>query len=69
MAQECGVRLLDYFAREELTVANAVPTAEGAIQVAMEELPITLHGAQVLVVGFGRIGQATALRLAALGAR
>ena len=62
LAQERRVCLLDYFAREELAVANAVPTAEGAIQIAMEELPITLHGAQVLVVGFGRIGQATALR-------
>lgn len=68
LAQEHGVCLLDYFAREELAVANAVPTAEGAIQIAMEQLPITLHGAQVLVLGFGRIGQATALRLAALGA-
>ena len=67
LAQERGVLLLDYFAREELAVANAVPTAEGAIQIAMEQLPITLHGAQVLVLGFGRIGQATALRLATLG--
>ena len=69
LAYERGVRLLDYFAREELTVANAVPTAEGAIQIAMEQLPVTLHSAQVLVTGFGRVGQATALRLAALGAR
>ena len=69
LARERGVRLLDYFAREELAVANAVPTAEGAIQIAMEQLPVTLHGASVLVVGFGRIGQATALRLAALGAQ
>ena len=69
LAQEHGVQLLDYFAREELAVANAVPTAEGAVQIAMEQLPVTLHGTPVLVVGFGRIGQATALRLAALGAQ
>ncbi len=69
LARERGVLLLDYFAREELAVANAVPTAEGAIQIAMEQLPVTLHGTSVLVVGFGRIGQATALRLAALGAQ
>ena len=30
-----------------------MPTAEGAIQLAMEELPITLHGARVLVIGYG----------------
>ena len=50
-------------------IANAVPTAEGAVQLAMEELPITLHGARVLVVGFGRVGKLTAHRFRALGAR
>ena len=61
--------LRDYFAREELAVLNAVPTAEGAIQIAMEELPVTLHDARALVVGFGRLGRALAPRLRALGAR
>lgn len=69
LASERGLILQDYFAREELAVANAVPTAEGAIQIALEELPITLHGARVLVIGFGRIGKALARRLAGLGAR
>lgn len=69
MAEERGLLLRDYFAREELAILNAVPTAEGAIQIAMEELPITLHEARVLVVGFGRVGRAVAQRMAALGAR
>lgn len=69
MAEERELVLRDYFAREELAVMNAVPTAEGAIQIAMEELPITLHDARVLVVGFGRLGRALAPRLRALGAR
>ena len=69
MAEERGLLLRDYFAREELAVLNAIPTAEGAIQIAMEELPVTLHGARVLVVGFGRLGKALAPRLRALGAR
>ncbi len=69
MARERGLTVHDYFAREELTVANAVPTAEGALQVAMEHLPITIHGARVLVVGFGRVGRLTAQRFAALGAK
>lgn len=57
----------DYLQREELALANAVPTAEGAIQIAMEETPRTLHGERVLLVGFGRIGMALAPRLRALG--
>ena len=50
-------------------MANAVPTAEGAVQLAMEHLPITIHGSRVLVIGFGRVGRLTAQRFQALGAR
>ena len=69
LAGQRGVAVLDYFAREELAVANAVPTAEGAVQVAMEELPLTLHSARVLILGFGRVGKLTAHRMGALGAK
>ena len=69
LAAERGVVLRDYFAREELAVLNAIPTAEGAIQIALEEMPTTLHDSRVLIVGFGRIGQALAPRLRGLGAR
>ncbi len=69
LAEGRGLTLHDYFTREELAVANAVPTAEGAIQIAMEELPITLHGARALVIGYGRLGRALAPRLSALGAK
>lgn len=68
-AQQRGLELHDYFAREELAVANAVPTAEGALQLALEELPITLHSARALVIGYGRLGRVLAHRLAALGTR
>ncbi len=67
-AKEAGVTLLDYLAREELAVANAVPTAEGAIQIAMEQMPIILGGAETLVLGYGRIGKLLAHRLCGLGA-
>lgn len=69
MAQERGLVLVDYFAREELAVANAVPTVEGAIQIALEELPITVHSARALVIGYGRLGKLLAHRLSALGAK
>ena len=69
LALERGLTIHDYFAREELAVSNAVPTAEGAVQLAMEHLPITIHGSKVLVIGFGRVGRLTAQRFQALGAR
>lgn len=68
-AEEKGIVVRDYFAREELAVLNAVPTAEGAIQIAMEELPTTIQGCRVLVIGFGRLGRMLACRLKGLGAR
>lgn len=57
----------DYLRREELCLANAVPSAEGAIQIAMEETARTLHGTAALVIGYGRIGMALAPRLRGLG--
>lgn len=60
---------LDYLEKEELAVLNAVPTAEGAIQIAMEEMATTIYGTNCLVVGFGRISKVLIPRLLALGAK
>ncbi len=67
--EEWGLRWSDYMKREELAVLNAVPTAEGAIQIAMQELPTTLFGQRCLIAGFGRIGKVLAHDLLALGMR
>ena len=67
-AQRGHFRAVDYYHREELEVLNAIPTAEGAIQIAMEELPITIHGSRALVIGYGRVGCLLCRDLYALGA-
>lgn len=64
-----GVIPSEYFSREELVIKNCIPTAEGALQIAMEELPVTIHGLDVLVLGYGRVGKATAKLFSAAGAR
>lgn len=69
LAQGRGLTIHDYYGREELAVANAIPTVEGALQLAMEELPVTLWGCNVLVVGYGRVGKLLAHRLQGLGAK
>lgn len=69
LAEARGLTVRDYFAREELAVGTALATAEGAVQIALEELPITLQGARGLVIGWGRLGRALAPRLAGLGVR
>lgn len=68
LASEYHVQIKDYFKREELQVLNAIPTAEGAIQIAMEKMDTTIHGSNVMVLGFGRIGKTVANMLAGIGA-
>lgn len=60
--------IIDILKYEELTVMNVIPTAEGAIQIAMEKSKITLHGSNCLVLGFGRIGKILAKMLHGIGA-
>lgn len=62
------ILLYDYFEREEFTVRNAVPTAEGAIEIAIHEYLGTINGSRCLVAGFGRIGKILAKILKAMGA-
>lgn len=55
--EDRGIAVADYAKREEFAVLNAVATAEGAIQVAMEELASTLSGRKILILGAGRIAK------------
>ncbi|MDL2286970.1 dipicolinate synthase subunit DpsA [Eubacteriales bacterium OttesenSCG-928-G02] len=57
----------DYYECEELKILNAIPTAEGAIAIAMNELPVTLHSTRCAILGFGRIGKILAHMLKGLG--
>ena len=68
LSQVYNVYSVDILEREERAVLNAIPTAEGAIQIAMEETAITLHSSKVLVLGFGRIGKILAKMLHGIGA-
>lgn len=65
---ELGLKAVDYLAREELSIRNAIPTAEGALAIAIKETPITLFGSKCLVIGYGRLGKVMAARLGSMGA-
>ena len=64
-----GIPYFDILKEESFSVLNAIPTAEGAIQRAMEKTDITLHGANVLVLGYGRIGKSLSRMLKGIGAK
>jgi dipicolinate synthase subunit A len=68
MASKYKLKSFDYFNREELLIKNSVPTAEGAIGIAIDKMPKTIFGANIAVIGFGRIGEILSQKLKALGA-
>lgn len=68
LAQLNNIYILDYYNREELKILNAIPTVEGAIQIAMEETAFTIHSSKCMVTGFGRIGKLLSNALKCLGA-
>ncbi len=65
-AENRGISVIDYGKREDFIVANAVPTAEGAIGIALRELKQTLWDSNCMVLGFGRIGKILSQRLSSL---
>ncbi len=67
-AKSKGAFPFDYYKSERLNVLNAVPTAEGAVGIAISELKTTVFSSKCAVVGYGRIGKVLAKTLKALGA-
>ena len=67
--QELGVKVLLTANLEEVALHNAIPTAEGAVEIAMRESQITIFGSNILITGFGRCAKYLARILAALGAK
>ncbi|MDD3879295.1 MAG: dipicolinate synthase subunit DpsA [Syntrophomonas sp.] len=62
-----SLRLIEITEMDDIAIMNSIPTAEGAIQIAMEESKITIHGSRSLIIGFGRIAITLARTLRALG--
>lgn len=58
--------LEEYREADEFAIWNSIPSAEGAIGMAMEATPFTIFGSRSLVLGFGRTGKALALLLKGL---
>lgn len=67
LCAERGIKSFDYYESDAFSIANAVPSAEGAVEIAMRELSVTLNGASALVIGYGRIGKVLSRLLSRLG--
>lgn len=61
--------LIELFDRDDVAIYNSIPTAEGALMMAIQHTDITIHGASSMVLGFGRTGFTMARTLQGLGAK
>ena len=68
LAESYGISICDYGKSEAVALKNALCTVEGALQIALENLPITLHSCRTAVLGYGRIGRILCCELRSLGA-
>jgi dipicolinate synthase subunit A len=68
IAEMKGIRIVETALLNEVAILNSIPSAEGAIQMAMESTAITIHGSQCMVLGLGRTGWTIARMLKGIGA-
>ncbi|MBP1991283.1 dipicolinate synthase subunit DpsA [Paenibacillus eucommiae] len=63
-----SISLVELFDRDDVAIYNSIPTAEGALMMAIQNTDITIHGSVCMVLGFGRTGFTMAKTLQGLGA-
>ncbi|TLS52253.1 dipicolinate synthase subunit DpsA [Paenibacillus antri] len=69
LCQKHGIALIELLERDDVAIYNSIPTAEGALLLAIQNTDITIHGSTTLVIGFGRTGMTMARTLLGLGAK
>ncbi len=62
------LELIELFERDDVAIYNSIPTAEGALMMAIQNTDITIHGSNCIVLGLGRTGFTMARTLQAIGA-
>lgn len=68
-AENNGIELVPLLNRDDVAIYNSIPTAEGAIMMAIEHTDYTIHSSNVIVTGFGRVGHTVANKFSSLGAK
>lgn len=63
-----NIKFYDILEEEGVAILNAIPTSEGAIDIAMNMTDFTIHGSNVLVLGYGNIGKILSKMLYGIGA-
>lgn len=69
MKSVTGLQLIPLMDRDDVAIYNSIPTAEGTIMLSIQHTNFTIHQANVMVLGFGRVGMGVANKFQALGAK
>jgi dipicolinate synthase subunit A len=68
LCEKYQLTLVELFERDDVAIYNSIPTAEGALMMAIQNTDITIHGSNCIVLGLGRTGFTMARTLHAVGA-
>ncbi|MFB5266624.1 dipicolinate synthase subunit DpsA [Paenibacillus enshidis] len=68
LSDKYGLKLVELLNRDDIAIHNSIPTAEGAVMMAIQHTEITIHGSKCIVLGMGRTGFTLAKTLQGLGA-
>ena len=63
-----GITYIDLLEREEMAILNAIPAAEGAVELVIKAIPRTIHNSKIFILGYGRIGRVLSRILHGFGA-
>ncbi len=63
------IKLVEILERDDVAIYNSIPTAEGALMMAIQNTDFTIHGSTSMVLGMGRTGFTMARSLQGLGAK
>lgn len=69
LCDKYSIRLVELLDRDDVAIYNSIPTAEGALMMAIQNTDFTIHGSTSMVLGMGRTGFTMARSLQGLGAR
>jgi dipicolinate synthase subunit A len=69
LASAANRKLVKLFERDDVAIYNSIPTVEGTIMMVIQHTDYTIHGSNIVVLGFGRTGMSVARAFQALGAK
>ncbi|WP_106766016.1 dipicolinate synthase subunit DpsA [Paenibacillus faecalis] len=69
LCEKNNIKLVELLERDDVAIYNSIPTAEGALMMAIQNTDFTIHGSTSMVLGMGRTGFTMARSLQGLGAK